>query len=46
MAIDKLDDYDYYCNSDDCDESTTRVSGDKQGQDVLSLSSKGGAQLA
>ena len=46
MAIDKLDDCDYNCNSDDCDESTTWVSDDKLGQDVLPLSSKGGEKLA
>ena len=50
MAIDKLDDCDYNCNdkynSDDYDESTTWVSGDKQGQDVLSFSSEGGEKLA
>ncbi len=50
MAIDKLDDCDYYCNikynSDDYDESTIWVSDDKLGQDVLSLSSEGGEKPA
>ncbi len=46
MAIDKLDDCDYNCNSDDYDESTTWVSDDKLGQDVLSLSSEGGEKPA
>ncbi len=49
QGIDKLNDCDYNCNnkynSDDYDESTTWVSGDKQGQDVLSLSRKGGEKL-
>ena len=50
MGIDKLNNCDYNCNilynSDDYDESTAWISGNKQGQDVLSFSNKGGEKLA